>query len=555
MYNNLLSPENLILNGAAQITTGFDETLDVLRLTDDFFQAGNAFSITPFSLFSGTSFNTFFQFQITDSGSFGDEDGPGADGLAFVIQSDPNALGGLGGALGYGDISQSLAVELDTYNNQVDGFPDINGNHLGINLNGDSVNSVIAEPIEERLNNGEVWSAWVDYNGLTDQLEVRVDQTNVRPESPTLSYIIDLPSILGVSDVFFGFSSGTGGATGDHDILAWNLSVTNTFVGTSGSDKLTGTTSADTLIGLAGNDTYTVNNNGDVVTENLNEGTDTVKSDITYTLPDNVENLILKGGSNLNGTGNGLKNKLTGNAGNNTLTGLDGNDALDGKAGADTLIGGLGNDTYTVDNVGDVVIENPNEGADTVKASIDYILGANLENLTLSGTANLNGTGNSLKNRLTGNSGANILNGGAGADTLGGKDGNDIFVFQFGQSILGSVDRITDFAIGADKIDLLTQGGSPTGTPTALTRAADSATTNLNIIVNNVFADADGAQAGNQALGLNSAALVRANTATYLIINDGAAGFQSTNDLVVNLTGITGTLPTFGAIPVGNFFF
>jgi len=120
------------------------------------------------------------------------------------------------------------------------------------------------------------------------------------------------------------------------------------------------------------------------------------------------------------------------------------------------------------------------------------------------------------------------------------------------------MDRITDFTIGVDKIDLLTQGGAAMNAPVAFTRAADSTTTNINTIVNNVvnnvFADANGALAGNQALGINRAVLVKANTATYLIVNDGTAGFQSANDLVINLTGITGTLPAFGSIPVANFF-
>jgi Ca2+-binding RTX toxin-like protein len=328
----------------------------------------------------------------------------------------------------------------------------------------------------------------------------------------------------------------------------------NTLIGLAGNDTLDGKTGADTMIGGLGNDTYTVDNIGDVVTENLSEGTDTIKTSLTYTLGANLENLTLTGSANLNGTGNSLNNKISGNAGNNTLTGLDGNDTLDGKTGADTMIGGLGNDTYTVDNIGDVVTENPNEGTDSVKSSINYTLGANLENLTLTGSAGINGTGNALKNKITGNTGANILNGGAGADTLAGKAGNDIFVFQFGQSTATALDRISDFAIGADKIDLLTQGGAAIGAPIAFTRAADSVTTNVNTIVTNIFTDADGALAGNQALGLNSAALVRANTSTYLIVNDGTAGFQSTNDLVINLTGITGTFPALGTIPVGNFF-
>jgi Ca2+-binding RTX toxin-like protein len=168
-----------------------------------------------------------------------------------------------------------------------------------------------------------------------------------------------------------------------------------------------------------------VDNTGDVVTENANEGTDTVQSGVTYTLGADVENLTLTGSSAINGTGNTLDNLLTGNSKNNTLTGNAGNDTLNGGAGADTLRGGLGDDTYVVDNTGDVVTENANEGTDTVQSGITYTLGANVENLTLTGTSTLNGTGNSLDNVITGNSAANALAGGDGADTLNAGAGND----------------------------------------------------------------------------------------------------------------------------------
>ncbi|GCA95618.1 bluetail domain-containing putative surface protein, partial [Microcystis aeruginosa] len=162
------------------------------------------------------------------------------------------------------------------------------------------------------------------------------------------------------------------------------------------------------------------------------------------------------------------------------------------------------------------------------------------------------GLGNDI---LVGGSGNDTLNGAAGVDTLTGGTGTDIFIFQFGQSTAAALDRVTDFAIGTDKIDLLSQAGGAINAPVAFTRATDSTTTNINTIVTNVFTDANGATAGNQALGINSAALVRDNSSsTYLIINDGTLGFQSANDLVINLTGLTGTFPALGTIPVNSFF-
>ncbi|WP_228019685.1 bluetail domain-containing putative surface protein [Sphaerospermopsis sp. LEGE 08334] len=252
-------------------------------------------------------------------------------------------------------------------------------------------------------------------------------------------------------------------------------------------------------------------------------------------------------------------NAVTGTITNDDpFTGTTNADTLIGTTGADTLIGLAGNDTYTVNHVGDIVTEALNAGTDLVNASISYTLPNNVENLTLTGSSNINGTGNNLNNTLTGNSGNNTLNGGLGNDTLTGGVGSDIFVFQFGQSLLSGADRITDFAIGSDKIDLLTSSGGAMNAPTAFTRAANSTATTLANMVNSVFIDANGALTGNQALGVNSAALVSATTSgiagTYLVINDGVAGFQSSNDLLVNITGYTGTLPALGTIAVSSFF-
>jgi len=226
---------------------------------------------------------------------------------------------------------------------------------------------------------------------------------------------------------------GTGNAL---DNIILGNSGSNTLTGLEGNDTLNGGAGADTMLGGIGNDTYVVDNAGDIVTENLDEGIDLVQSSISYTLTDNVENLSLTGTASINGTGNTLDNVIVGNTGNNILSGLDGNDTLTGNAGNDTLdggsgvdsmTGGTGNDTYVVDNIGDVVTEALNAGTDTVQSSISYTLGANVENLTLTGLDAINGTGNTLNNTITGNAAANMLDGGAGADSMAGGAGDDTY--------------------------------------------------------------------------------------------------------------------------------
>ena len=119
---------------------------------------------------------------------------------------------------------------------------------------------------------------------------------------------------------------------------------------------------------------------------------------------------------------------LIGGVLNETLNGYSGNDTLNGGLGADTMIGGLGDDVYYVDNVGDVVVEAAGQGTDDVYASVSYALSANVEHLTLTGSASINGTGNVLDNIITGNSGSNILDGGTGADTMIGGAGDDTYI-------------------------------------------------------------------------------------------------------------------------------
>jgi Ca2+-binding RTX toxin-like protein len=210
-------------------------------------------------------------------------------------------------------------------------------------------------------------------------------------------------------------------------------------IATDGNDTLSGSAGVDTMAGGKGDDTYIVNKDGDTVIEKPNEGIDHVIASAKHTLGDNVENLTLTGSLNINGYGNELNNVLIGNAGNNNLEGYAGADTLSGGGGIDTLQGGDGNDVYIVNNAGVLIVEKANLGLggyDRVFASVDHTLAAQVEELTLTGTANLNATGNAGVNTLNGNAGHNVLNGGEGADRMIGGLGNDTYYVDHTQDIV-----------------------------------------------------------------------------------------------------------------------
>lgn len=233
----------------------------------------------------------------------------------------------------------------------------------------------------------------------------------------------------------------------------------DTLTGNGGADILDGGGGSDTMAGGTGDDTYYVDVTFDGVTENADEGIDTVFSSATYTLGANVENLTLTGSAALSATGNALNNVIVGNSGANFIN---------GGAGADTMSGGDGNDNFTVDNAGDTVIENASQGTDRVFASVSFTLGANVENLTLTGVDAINGTGNELVNTLIGNDAANILDGAAGADSMTGGLGDDsYYVDDAGDSVIENPGEGTDavfasitYTIAAELEHLILIGGA-----------------------------------------------------------------------------------------------
>ena len=385
--------------------------------------------------------------NVLDGGSGGDDiliGGAGNNTAAFTLASGTVSV-----SLGLQDASQDTgAGGHDT----LSGFVNLTGGAFDDTLTGDgNANILDGGDGSNTLIGGAGDDIYIFRNGYntvveaggggTDTVIAMVGQANLGDQAANVENLI----------LSGGASMGTG--NGLDNVITGNNSQWNTLFGGDGNDTLLGGHLNDTLYGGAGNDTmrggagndiYDVSSAGDIVDETLGGidqgGIDKVFSAISYVLPNFVEYLDISGGDGIsggddNGTGNGLDNVVVGSLGNNILLGLagndqmhgyDGNDRLDGGTGSDWLWGGTGDDTYVVDTAGDLVTESAGEGTDTVIASVSYILGQNVENLTLTGTANRNGYGNELDNVIIGNSGVNGLKGYDGKDTLDGGLGADI---------------------------------------------------------------------------------------------------------------------------------
>ncbi|MEE1611945.1 calcium-binding protein [Microvirga sp. CF3016] len=250
---------------------------------------------------------------------------------------------------------------------------------------------------------------------------------------------------------------GTGNAL--DNILTGNQND-NVLIGGDGNDTLMGgSAGVDTLHGGRGDDTYILDDDVDNVVEGAGEGSgfDTVISSVSNVLEANIEKLVLIG-SATHGIGNDLDNVLEGNENDNFLSGGNGNDTLiGGSAGADTFQGGRGDDLYYFSSGNNVIEEEDTVeggGNDTIVSSstVDLANFPDIENLTLEGTADVDGLGNALDNTILGNDGQNILDGRNGNDSLVGGLGDDHLIGGDGNDTLDGGEGTDEFdgGIGDD---------------------------------------------------------------------------------------------------------
>lgn len=335
------------------------------------------------------------------------------------------------------------------------------------------------------------------------------------------------------------------------------LAGNDTLKGGAGDDVLNGGTGTDNMTGGAGDDTYYVDSTSDVVTELTGQGTaDEIRSEVSYTLTSiYVENLtLLDGSGNINGTGN---------ASANTITGNDGNNKLDGKTVSgvtDILVGGEGNDTYVVPATGSGTVTITETGAstgDVVESARTFDLSTDttgVENLTLTGTGNINGTGTAGVNTIVGNTGNNKLDGGALADTLQGGAGNDTYVYTSG-------DSITDTS-GTDTVETAVDNYTLTTGLENLTLTAATATKSTGNSLANVIDANDGAfanvllrgEAGNDTYYVDSGDTVAedANEGTDTVITEVSFTLGANIENITILAGSGGSITATGSPGTSN---
>ncbi|BBH40871.1 hypothetical protein myaer102_34570 [Microcystis viridis NIES-102] len=520
-----VNPSNVNENGSPNLIYTFTRTGDKTNsLTVNFNVSGTATFSNDYTRSGGNSFSA-------TAGSITFLAGSSTATLTLNPTSDnivePHETIGITLTSGTSYTIGTTATVTGTISND-DGDP--NNNELIGGSGNDSLgglagnDTIIGNAGNDTLNGGAgvdslIGNAGNDTYIIDDLNDVIVENANEGTDTVQTSINFDLTATNLENITLLGTDNLNATGNGFNNTLIGN-DGNNLLQGLAGNDNLDGKAGNDTLVGGAGNDTYTIDA-GDTIVENANEGTDAVKAGFSYILANTLENLTLLATGNIDGTGNSSNNSLTGNNGNNRLEGLAGNDNLNGGLGNDTLVGGSGNDNYTIDG-GDTLIENLNEGTDTVTASFTYTLGDNLENLNLSGNAAINGTGNTLNNSLNGNSGNNLLLGLEGNDSLDGKAGNDTLEGGAG-----------DDAYTIDAGDTITENANAGTDTVKVGFASYTLTANFeNLTLTGTLAINGTGNSSNNLLTGNNAA----NTLTGLDGNDTLLG-GSGNDTLVGGNG------------------
>jgi Ca2+-binding RTX toxin-like protein len=308
--------------------------------------------------------------------------------------------------------------------------------------------------------------------------------------------------------------------SGGGSIVGTGNGASDTLIGGTGYETLAAGVGLATMEGGGGNDVFVVNSTSDIVTDTSTTASNTLDSSVSYTLPTNVNTLVLTGTAAIIGTGNAHTDALTANSGADTLT---------AGTGAATMTGGTGNDTFVVNNTADYITDASTTASNTLDASVNYTLPTNVNTLVLTGTAALAGTGNAHTNALTANSGADTLTAGTGVATMTGGAGGDIFV------VNNTADVVTD--------------GSTTTSNTLDSSVSYTLPTNVNtLVVTGYTAVTGAANAGADTLTGNSAAdtlVGGAGNDTFIISNASSVitdSFTTTNNTISSSVGYT--LPT-----------
>ena len=385
--------------------------------------------------------------------------GAGDDYYVFTANSDNDTIVETDGTdTVLSDTHFDLAAT--SLNTLVVGLADIENIHLtstvGASLFGNTLNNLIIGNSGDDTLNGRASSGTLSGDTLNggngNDLYIVDSTSDLIDDSGGTDTVLTSVS-FDLSNTLVG-----GGTAIEH--LTFTSATGSTLVGNAAANSIRGGsgTGADLMIGGQGNDTYFVGANDVVKEESLNGGVDWVIASADFVLGDFIENLVLDGNNPIHGVGNSVANTIYGNSAANSI---------DGGAGIDSLIGGAGNDTYSVDDIGDVIVELAGEGIDTVVAKFNgYLLGDNVEHLVLaSGVAGvLNGSGNEGDNSITGNSFSNILFGGDGNDTLTGSRtrgsgeidtlrggaGADVFALGDRNDIYYTADALNDYALIQD---------------------------------------------------------------------------------------------------------